>query len=64
MNRVFLTGLALASLSFSLDTANAQRTGDRNREAIANGWEFSYEAGLATARRTGQPLMLVFRCVP
>ena len=62
MNRVFLTGLALASLSFSLDTANAQRQGAD--EAIANGWEFNYEAGLATARRTGQPLMLVFRCVP
>lgn len=59
MNRVLLTGLALASLS--LNTAQAQRRGD---DAAAHGWESNYQAGLETARRTGRPLMVVFRCVP
>jgi hypothetical protein len=63
MNRVLLTGLALASLTFSLDSATAQQR-DRANAALANGWELNYEAGLETARRTGKPLMVVFRCVP
>ena len=33
-------------------------------DAGRNGWLFSLEAGKAEARKTGKPLMVVFRCVP
>ena len=61
MNSVFPVALALASLTCLSHPAQAQRRGD---DASAYGWVFNYEAGLQTARRTGQPLMVVFRCVP
>lgn len=32
--------------------------------AQANGWHANYDTALAEARRTGKPIMLVFRCEP
>ena len=66
MRRVFLAVLAFALISFTLNTADAQRRGNRggDNDAAAHGWEFSYEAGLDAARRSNRPMMLVFRCVP
>lgn len=45
----------------------AQRGGRfRNSEGIAfeNGWIFDYAKARTLAKKTGKPMMLVFRCVP
>ena len=54
-----------------ISDANAQRRGrgrrgneERNREAIANGWQLDYASARDAAQRTNRPLMVVFRCVP
>lgn len=61
MKAVLPVAFALASLTCTLNPAQAQRRGDH---AADFGWESNYAAGLETARRTGRPLMVVFRCVP
>ena len=66
MKRILLLGLFVAVHCHALGTAQAQRQANlaQDRDAVANGWQFDYEAAKALARRTNKPLMVVFRCVP
>ena len=66
MKRVFPAVVALALIACTVDSAEAQRRGNRGGDnaAAAHGWVFDYEAGLDAARRSNRPMMLVFRCVP
>jgi len=39
--------------------------GPRDENAAKKfGWLSNYQEGLATAKKTGKPIMLVFRCIP
>lgn len=39
--------------------------GPRDENAAKKfGWLSNYQEGLATAKKTGKPMMLVFRCIP
>ena len=52
----------LATLSLLTPALDAQRGG---RNGLAGDWiNESLPQGVATAKRTGKPLMLVFRCPP
>ena len=51
-----LAGIALVCLPL---TAGAQ-----NPDPTRFGWHTDYATARAEARRTGQPIMLVFRCQP
>ncbi|MCI0702612.1 MAG: thioredoxin family protein [Planctomycetia bacterium] len=57
MNRV-LAGLALLILP---GIADAQ---PRKTDPAKYGWHTDYSAARAEAKRTGKPMMLVFRCEP
>ncbi len=61
---VLAVGLCVL-LQSSMASAQGRR-GRRfqDRDAIANGWQFDYEAAKEAARRSKKPLMVVFRCVP
>ena len=52
--------LALSALLSVAGPASAQAATD----AARFGWYDDYAAGRAEARRTGKPVMLVFRCDP
>ena len=52
--------LALSTLLSVAGSASAQPTS----EAAKFGWYDDYAAGKAEARRSGKPIMLVFRCDP
>ncbi len=54
---------ALASAGASSPAQFGGRPG-RNDPAARYGWLSSLEAGKAQARKSGKPLMVVFRCVP
>lgn len=43
---------------------NSHAQGPPSKLAIKKGWHLSYETGRALARKTGKPLMVVFRCEP
>ena len=59
---------ALFIISFFTGDVSAQRFGRRRRgrfgDASRYGWRSSYRDAKAEARKTGKPLMVVFRCVP
>jgi hypothetical protein len=59
MQRLLFVTLALAA---SATPASAQTA--TSKLARAKGWHLSYEAGRDEARRTGKPLLVVFRCEP
>ena len=61
--RPFVLG-ALAALLAMPSLADAQ-PGRRGQDSGAEyGWTSDYAAALNTARASGKPLMVVFRCVP
>lgn len=63
MNRVLsITLPVLFGLLIVARPAWAQREFSRE-QAVRHGWQIHYAAGLEEARRTGRPVMLVFRCV-
>ncbi len=65
MNRPVVALLVLGTLSLSAAPSRAQFGGPRGeREAARHGWLFSLEEGMAQARKTGKPLLVVLRCVP
>lgn len=43
---------------------HAQRRGRLGSGASRYGWRQSYSQAKAEAKKTGKPIMLVFRCVP
>jgi hypothetical protein len=57
---------AAVLMIFALADSNvlAQRRGEDQQEAGKNGWLYSLDEAKAEARKTGLPLMVVFRCVP
>ena len=65
MRSSVMLGLALVGISFTANTALAQR-GRRGGEQSGGryGWLSSLSAGKQLARTTGKPLMIVLRCVP
>lgn len=64
MNHVRLTLLALGTLVLADLPVQAQPRRGRGEDASRYGWLSSLEEGTAQARKTGKPIMLVFRCVP
>ena len=44
--------------------AHTQAQGPKSQLAVKHGWLLNYEQGRALARKTGKPLMVVFRCEP
>ena len=58
MRSCLATLIVLSSVPF----ASAQRPGAPN--AAKFGWHASWEAARAEAKRSGKPLMVVFRCEP
>lgn len=66
---VILIGLCLLILSTDVGAqgrGRGRRRGrfEQDREAIANGWQFDYEAAKRAAVLSNKPMMVVFRCVP
>lgn len=61
MFRAFLLIVGLVIPGFVESTADAQPT--KNLPAQF-GWMSDYKSARAEARRTGKPMMVVFRCVP
>jgi hypothetical protein len=60
-------GLAAVAVLLSwawAEHADAQGDGGWQREATRYGWQLDYQAAKDVARRTGKPLMVVFRCIP
>ncbi len=55
-------GAALAALSLTASFAGAQSAA--SKAATKFGWHSSWETAQAEARKTGKPLMVVFRCDP
>jgi hypothetical protein len=55
---------ALCFLALWDGPSTAQPRGVRRDQAADYGWLASLDAGQAQARKTGQPLMVVMRCVP
>lgn len=56
IRKAMLCGLVLPA---TLATAQ-----DAHREAAKLGWVFHYEEGVDQAKKSGRPMMVVFRCVP
>ena len=58
--------LSLLLIGLAADRAFAQedRVGGDRAEARKHGWVFDYDEAKRQARKTGRPLMVVFRCVP
>jgi hypothetical protein len=54
-----LAGLALLCVPLTTSPAAAQKV-----PAAQFGWHTDYAAARAEARKTGKPIMLVFRCEP
>ena len=62
---VVLAGLVVGSASAQeRNRGRGRGRGASPREVANNGWLSSYRQAREQARQTGQPLMLVFRCVP
>ena len=61
MARWSIAGAVALSVAATLQSAGRQPV---EQAAKAKGWLTSYEAGLAAARQTGKPLLVVFRCQP
>jgi len=59
MQRLLIVTMALAATAAPVA---AQTT--TSKLARAKGWYLDYEAGREEARRTGKPLLVVFRCEP
>lgn len=57
-----LAAVLLPLVAPALASAQPGRRGGES--GFEYGWLASYEAGLAAARRSGKPLMVVFRCIP
>jgi ABC-type Fe3+ transport system substrate-binding protein len=55
--------LAAALVTLAASPAFAQR-GGRGEDGSAYGWYSDYAAAKAEAKKTGKPLMVVFRCIP
>lgn len=64
MNRRLVFPAAATVLALFAVDLFAQPAGRGNRVAADFGWSFNYEQARAVARKTGQPLMVVFRCDP
>jgi hypothetical protein len=66
MKRCGLVFLVLALIALAAGPAAAQPRGRfrEGRAAAAGGWLRSLEQGLALARASGKPLMVVLRCEP
>jgi len=54
--------IACAALLLGPVAAEAQKP--RPNEAGRNGWYSDYQLARAEARRTGKPMLVVFRCEP
>jgi hypothetical protein len=65
MNRQSMTFI-VAILFLMIPTAFGQRQADlgQSRDAVANGWQFDYQAAREKARSANKPMMVVLRCVP
>ena len=68
MKRLFATPLTIAAtaLMSAGNPAGAQELAETDWRAAAakHGWHTDYEAAEDEARRSGKPMMIVFRCVP
>lgn len=65
MYRILGLGLSCALLALPSDAFSQQRSNPaEDRDSVANGWQFNYEAARTLAQRTNKPLMVVLRCVP
>ena len=64
MRRVLLATLAVATFAWGVCSVQGQRGRNEERFAGQNGWLDSLQAGLRKAQQTGNPLMVVIRCVP
>jgi len=61
----WMGGLAAGIMVLAPGESAAQFRGGRgDPEAVRHGWLGRLDEGRAAARRTGQPLMVVIRCVP
>ncbi len=56
--------LVLAVLGLGAGAAPGQTPDAVARLARQKGWHADLEAGRAAARRSGKPLLVVFRCAP
>ncbi len=63
MRQVLIGLVALASVGLVAGPGFAQR-GLPQLAANRNGWLGDYQQGKDLARKSGKPMMLVFRCVP
>lgn len=63
MRTYFLGILCLAAIALVPSTGLAQK-GKVRDEAARYGWQESLSGALKEAKRTGKPVMVVFRCVP
>lgn len=60
-----IMGILLAGLAGSSQAHAQSKGGKEGRDSgAAYGWISDYATGKAEAKRTGKPLMIVFRCVP
>lgn len=59
----FVPAVLTALLVVGSASAQPGRRGGRE-EGAEYGWRSNYAAARAEAKRTGKPLMVVFRCVP
>jgi hypothetical protein len=57
--------IAAAALAAATAVPTVSRAQSPLKQALqSKGWYSSYEAARAEAKRTGKPLMVVFRCEP
>lgn len=64
MRNVWFIGAITASLLIADQSAYGQRRRGNSNIAAQNGWILSLAEGKALAKKTGQPIMLEFRCEP
>ena len=67
MNTRFAYLMVFGLVALTSTNAMAQRRGPRGgnqQEARQAGWIHSLDEGVADARQTGKPLMVVIRCQP
>jgi len=56
--------LPFAFLLLTVPALGAQPRGRGDTDAGKNGWLSDLDDGLVQAKKSGKPLMVVFRCVP
>ncbi len=61
MQNRLIAVVLLAIFALTGKTISAQQG---NHQATRFGWMTDYQAARTLARKTGKPLMVVFRCVP